>query len=264
VNWLDRLERRFGHIAVRGLATYIVALNAAVYILKYIDPSGNFLSKLDLQPAMIMKGEVWRLITYIFIPPETSPIWIVFVLYLYYLVGMGLEQEWGSFRLNVYYLIGMLATTIAAFITGFSATAVYLNLSMFLAFAAVYPDYRILLFFILPIKVKYIAWLNWVYIVFTVIVMPIPFKAAAAASVVNYIIFFGRDIIKCSRARSSAYYNKRRFMSEIQIKSTMHRCSICGKTERDDPRMDFRYCADCEGDYEYCMDHLYTHEHIKK
>jgi hypothetical protein len=155
-----------------------------------------------------------------------------------------------------------LATALAAFITGEGTTALYLNLSLFLAFAYVYPDYEILIFFIIPVKMKYLAWLNWAFIAFTVLTAPLPNKIAAVVSISNYFLFFGGDILSMIKHRGSAY-NRRRTFAPVR-KETMHACTTCGRTEADDITLEFRYCSTCEGDHEYCMDHLKTHEHITK
>ncbi len=262
MNVLNRLERKFGRYAIRDLMVYIVGLNALIYLLSIAYPESGAIGKLVLDPYFITKGEVWRLITFIFIPPAASVLWIFFILYFYYMVGTGLEHEWGSFRFNVYYFTGMLATAAAAFIVGQGATALYLNLSLFLAFAYIYPDFEILLFFIIPVKVKYLAWLNWAFIAFTVLVSPLSNKVAALVSVSNYFLFFGRDIASGIRNNSSSYRRKRQFNS-FPKKSSIHRCTVCRMTERDDPAMEFRYCSTCEGDYEYCMKHLKAHEHVR-
>lgn len=263
MNWLDRLERRFGKFAIKGLMGYIVGLTGVVYALSYFDNRGYVISKLMLIPKLVMEGEVWRLVSYIFIPPSASIIWILFVLYFYYMVGSALEHEWGSFRFNVYYFVGMLGTTIAAFITGYGATSLYLNLSLFLAFARIYPDYELLLFFIIPVKVKYLALLNWAFFGITVLFGDTGSRVVAIVSIINYFLFFGRDILMRTKSNRQAYNNRRRFQVELPRDFTIHRCTICGKTEKDDPDMDFRYCPECEGDYEYCMDHVRNHEHIK-
>jgi membrane associated rhomboid family serine protease len=264
VKLLDKLEKRLGRFAIRNLMTYIVGFNALVYILTYLDTTNMFLSKLVLIPSHVLRGEIWRLITYVFIPPQTSPLWIVFALYFYYLVGNALENEWGSFKFNAYYLIGMLCTTIAVFSTGGIATAIYLNTSLFLAFARIYPDFTLMLFFILPVKVKYLAWLEWFFLIYTIATMPLSLSAAAIAAIINYFVFFGKDIITRTKTGSQVRYNRIRFNANLPKDFTMHKCTVCGKTEKDDPKAEFRYCVDCEGDYEYCMDHLYNHQHVKK
>jgi membrane associated rhomboid family serine protease len=264
---LNTLERKFGRYAISQLMVYIVGINALVYVLRYVMPQSDALSKLWLDPRLILQGEVWRLITWVFIPPAASLFWIFFLLYFYYMVGIGLEREWGSFRFNVYYLIGIAGTVLASFIFGGGSTALYLNLSLFLAFAFIYPDFEILIFFILPVKVKYLAWLNWAFIGFTVLAAPLPEKAAALVSVANYFLFFGADIISTIKHTGSTYRRRGSFNAKLRqgtaAKGTFHRCTVCGMTEEDDIQMEFRYCSSCEGAYEYCMTHLKSHEHIK-
>ena len=265
MSWLNKLERRLGRYAIRELIVYIIGINGLVYVLSRAYPQSSAIGLLAFDPYLILRGQVWRLFTFIFIPPATSVLWIFFILYFYYIVGIGLEHEWGSFRFNVYYFTGMIATAAAAFVTGQGTTSLYLNLSLFLAFAYIYPDYQILLFFILPVKVKYLAWLNWVFLGLTVFTAPLAAKIAAVASVFNYFLFFGKEIISTMGSRSSTYQRRMTFASRSMPKgTTIHRCTVCGMTEKDDRTMDFRYCSTCEGDYEYCMKHLKDHEHVKK
>lgn len=266
MKWLDKLERKFGRFAIRGLMTYIVGLTGIAYILIKLDPS--YYGKLTLNLSAVLRGEVWRLITYIFIPDNLSPIWIIFTLYLSYMIGNQLEHEWGSFKFNVYYLIGMLGTTIAVLLTGGYGTATYLNLSLFLAFAYFYPNYEFLIFFVLPVKVKYLAWLDAGYIILTVLMPGIAFstKAAALVSILNFLLFFGKDIFRGIKNRSYAYKNKQRYREQIPRTRDLgytHKCSVCGLTDRDDPNMDFRYCPECDGRHAYCSEHIFNHEHIK-
>jgi len=264
LKWLDRLERKLGRFAVKNLMLYIVGITGVVYALSYFDNRGFVIGKLMLIPQLVLRGEVWRLVTYIFIPPGATIIWILFILYFYYMVGSALEHEWGSFRFNIFYLTGMIGTTIAAFMTGYGATSLYLNLSLFLAFARIYPDYELLLFMVIPVKVKYLAMLNWAYIIFTVLAGDMSTRLVAVVSILNYFLFFGKDILSKTKSNRQVYNNRRRFQSEMPRNFTIHRCTICGKTEKSDPDMDFRYCPECEGDYEYCMDHVRNHEHVKK
>lgn len=262
--WIDKLERKYGRFAIKNLMAYIVGITGIVYALSYFDRSGFITGKLMLMPQLVLRGEVWRLVTYIFIPPAASLIWIMFVLYFYYMVGSSLEHEWGSFKFNVFYFTGMLGTTIAAFITGYGATSLYLNLSLFLAFAKIYPDYQLLLFFVIPVRVKYLAMLDWAFIIFTVVFGDIYSKIVAVVSILNYFLFFGKDALSAAKVNRQVHNNRKRFKAELPRDFTIHKCTICGKTEKDDPKMDFRYCPECEGDYEYCMDHVRNHEHIKK
>lgn len=263
MNWFDKLERKFGRFAIKGLMIYIIVVTACVFMLDWMDARHLFLTKIGLDPALVLKGEVWRLITYIFIPPTDQPLLIIFALYFYYMFGTALEHEWGSFRFNVYYLIGMIGTTIAAFLTGNEGTALYLNLSLLLAFARLFPDFQILLFFVLPVKIKYIAWFQWAFLAYTVVFNTVPMKIIAVVSIINYFIFFGKDIVNSSKRGRQTHHNRQRFISVLPKREWIHKCSVCGITEKDNPNIDFRYCVGCSGDYEYCWDHLHSHEHIK-
>jgi len=211
LKWFNKLERKYGRYAIRDLMTYIVILNAVVYVITLMLPDSNLYYKFSLNPALILKGEVWRLVTFLFLPPFEHPIWIVFTLYFYYLVGSNLEHQWGSFRLNLYYLIGVLSTIAASFI-GFSTLSnEHLNLSLFLAFAHLFPNFELLIFFILPVKVKFLAWLEWAFIIISVIFFPLPLKLAAIASVVNYFLFFGSELKTTIKLRWQTYKNRREF-----------------------------------------------------
>jgi membrane associated rhomboid family serine protease len=263
MNWLNKLERKFGWLAISGLMYYIVILNAIVFFLMYIDKTGTIINTLTLEPDLVMRGEVWRLISYIFIPPTTNLFFIIFVLLFYYTVGVGLEQEWGSFKFNIYYLVGMIATTAAAFITGGGVTGIYLNLSLFLAFAYLYPDYQVLLFFIIPLKVKYLAWLDWAFIAYTVLTQPLPAKVVAVCSLANYFLFFGKDLLQHSQRQRQVYDNRRRFQSENNYVAPAHVCEYCGMTEKTDPNMVFQHCPDCDPKYEYCTKHIRNHQHVE-
>jgi len=241
---------------------YITLLNGVVFLLSYVDTTGMFLYKLMLIPALVIKGEVWRLITFLFIPPSTSIFFLIFTLYFYYLIGSSLEHEWGSFKFNIYYLTGVLGTIAAAFMGGGAATGMYLNLSLLFAFAYLYPNYQVLLLFF-PIKVKYLAIVYAGFLVYSFLGSPLYGLITVGGSLINFILFFGKDIIIRIATGRKAYFNRRSFETQIPKDVTIHRCVVCGKTEKDDRNLEFRYCVDCDGDYEYCMEHLYTHEHIK-
>ena len=261
---LNLLERKLGrNFGIRGLMTYIIGFNALVFFLVLMDKSGRFFSYLTLIPAQVLKGEVWRLVTYAFIPPTFSPLWFIFTLYFYYMIGTTLEHEWGTFKFNAYYLIGMLGTTAAVFITGGVGTSLYLNLSLFLAFAYIYPNYQMLIFFVLPVKIKYLAWLDAAFLAYTILVADLPGKAAAIVAVLNFILFFGGDILRTLKSGRKRYYNYQNFQSKIPRNYTIHKCEVCGRTEADSKDLEFRYCTECEGDHEYCMEHLYNHQHHK-
>lgn len=266
MRWLDKLERKFGRFAIRGLMKYIIGLTGFVFILLRLDIS--YYDKLTLNLPAVLRGEVWRLVTYIFIPDTMDILWIIFFLYLYYLIGSQLEYEWGSFKFNMYYLIGMLGTTAAVLLTGGNGTATYLNLSLFLAFAYLYPNYEFMIFFVLPVKVKYLAWIDAAYIILAVILPGIELsaKAAALVSILNFLLFFGKDMLLGLKNRKNSYTSKQRYRSQMPKKRDLgytHKCTVCGLTDKDDPKMDFRYCPECEGRHAYCSEHIRNHEHIR-
>lgn len=262
MNFLNKLERKYGRYAIKNLMLYIVAANFFVFLLSMFG-MGNIVDLLKLDPTLILKGQVWRLVSFLLVPPNSSPIFILFTLYFYYLVGNGLEQEWGSFKFNFYYFIGVITTILASFISGGSiTTATYLNLSLFLAFAKIYPDFEVLLFFILPIKIKYLGYFNWVFLALAFIVGNLSVKMAVLAALLNYFIFFGKETILGFKHKGNAYKRRSTYEKQIPKKSSMHKCCVCGITEKDDPNMEFRYCSKCSGSHEYCQNHLFSHEHI--
>ena len=263
MGWLYRLERKFGKYCIKNLMLYITALNGVVAILSYVDAKGTLISKLTLVPSLIMEGEVWRLVTFLFIPMTTSPIWLLFTLYFYYMIGSTLEQEWGSFRFNVYYLIGVLGTIAAAFVIGYGESSL-LNLSLIFAFAYLFPNFRMLIFFFFPVKIKYMAIVYALFLVLRILLSPITGLITVVSSVLNFILFFGKNLIKGLKFGRRAYFNHRDFEAKKPKLIVLHRCTICGRTEMDDKNLDFRYCAECDGDHEYCMDHLYDHEHVRE
>jgi membrane associated rhomboid family serine protease len=214
MKWLNKLERKFGRYAIPNLMNYIVGITMAVYIVQYVLNISAY-RYLAFIPDLIMKGQVWRIITFIFIPPASSIITIAFVIYFYYLMGTTLENEWGTFKFNIYYLFGMIGTIIAAFLTG-SGTSVYLNLSLFLAFAYLFPDVEILLFFILPVKVKWIAYLDWVYFILSLIFGTMSTRIAVTASLINFFIFFGEDLINYIKYQRKYGATRRNFKREMR------------------------------------------------
>lgn len=260
--WLDRLERKIGKYSIRNLMLYITTVTGAVFILSYLTPEWNILYKMELVPSLVMQGEVWRLLTFLFMPMNSSPIWILFTLYFYYMIGSTLEREWGSFKFNVYYLIGVLGTIGAAFLGG-AGSAQYLNLSLIFAFAFLFPNFELMLFFFIPVKIKYLAIAYAVLLLLNFGFSPIYGVITILGSALNFILFFWREAYYKIKFRQKAQKNRQEFKAKIPKIHVMHRCSVCGKTDVEDRKMDFRYCVDCEGDYEYCMDHLYNHEHVK-
>ncbi len=265
MGFLDKLERKYGRYAIRDLMKYIVILNFAVYLIaNIVYPEGHLRSWLILSPRHVMSGQVWRLFTFVLIPPATSTLWILFTLYFYYMIGSSLEEEWGSFKFNIYYLTGIVGTILAAFITGGVTTAVYLNMSLFLAFAYFYPNYQVMVFFIIPMKIKYLALVDVLLLLSSFFSGNLTDKVVIIAALGNFFLFFGKDIFSRVKTRKKVTTNRRNFKNNSPKVIYIYRCTICGATEKSHPNMEFRYCSKCEGHHAYCTDHLFNHEHIKE
>ena len=197
---------RFG---ISNLMRVIVAGNVAVYVLMLLTQSNdvNALNFLTFNLHALLRGEVWRLVTFVFVPPPSSPIFILFALYFYYMIGIGLENQWGKVKFNLYYLVGMLGSIIAALITGY-ANNTFLNLSLFFAYAALYPDEQVLLFMILPIKMKYLALVDAALYLYYFIVGTASTRITIVLCLLNVALFLGGDIINTIR-RESRYWKTR-------------------------------------------------------
>ncbi len=193
--WLYRMEYKYGRKAIPNLMLTIVAGMAIVFVADLLNPTVNLISYLTLDRAAIFRGQVWRLFTFLFLPPQSSLFFIFLSLYFYYWMGTSLENTWGAFRFNVYYLCGAIGAIIACLITGYGDNY-YLNMSLFFAYAALYPDTQVMLFFVIPVKMKWLAWLDAALFAFMFIVGGWPTRAALLMSLVNFFIFFGPDFFR--------------------------------------------------------------------
>ena len=162
MKWLSQMERKFGRYAIPHLMYILSGIMLAVYLIDLFFPGTPMQSLLALDMDLVARGQIWRFLTFLFLPPSSSPLWVLLNLYFYCLLGNALEKEWGTFRLNLFYLSGILGSVLAALVTGYGVNQ-YLNLSLFLAFAALYPNFELLLFFAVPVKAKYLAVINLLY-----------------------------------------------------------------------------------------------------
>jgi membrane associated rhomboid family serine protease len=265
---LDRLERRIGWFAIRNLAIYIVIGNAIVWLIGFVFIDGDLVSRLVLVPDRVFSGEIWRVFTFIFLNAYGGfPFFVLIELYFIYMIGQNLESYWGAFRFTFYYFFSILLTVAVSLLTGISvAGARYVHLSLFFAFAAVAPDMQLLLFFIIPVKIKYLSWIAWAFTAYEFVSAPgWPARLIILASLVAYAMFFGAQIRRQIKSNRKAHGNRRDFNRKISgarvIKASFHKCEVCGVTEKDSPDMDFRYCSKCEGNYEYCAAHIRDHIH---
>lgn len=233
-----------------GLLKAIVMLNALTFVLISIDPAYEYVLMLD--PDKIRSGQIWRLVTYIFVP-EVTGIWVIFALLFLWFIASALEEIWGSLRLNAFYLVGMIGCTVAAFFFGGGSSNTFLNLSLFFAFATVAPDYEIFLFFIVRMKIKYLAWVLAVLFLVQFLAMPLGSKMAIAASLVNYFLFFGPTLVGVRHVRRLAEAKSLREAHAASQEFALHTCTSCGRTELTHPDLQFRVVA--SGD-EFCLEHL--------
>lgn len=283
MNWIDKLERKFGRFGVENLTMYVIICYVVGYFLAYFNPS--LLSMLSLEPALILRGQIWRIITWVIYPPSMSNVlwFVIAIVFFYYPIGTSLERTWGSFCYTLYIFSGILFSVIGAFILYFITGAYgigslfntyYISLSVFLAYALSYPDMQILLWFVIPIKMKWMAIVYGVMVLYDMItylrmglwvyVVPI------IASLLNFVLFFfsTRNV---QRYNPKEVHRRREFKKAVAQSRvnpatggiTKHKCAICGRTEKDDPNLEFRFCSKCNGNYEYCQDHLFTHQHVK-
>jgi hypothetical protein len=259
MRWLNALERRFGYLAFPGLIRIVVVFNLLVFLLLTMKP--GFVDMLTLQPDKVRTGEVWRLFSYVFIPSvgigkEYSILWMFVYLNFLWLVGEGLEQAWGSFKLNLFYLVGLIGTAVAAFAFGVvDVTGTYLNLSLFLAFATLFPNFPILLFFILPVRVKWLALLGLVGVTLNLLNGSNAERLAVVVSLSNYLLFFGGSWVRQWSEQGKVAVRQQQFQlaQHSEEDETLHQCKVCARTELSSPDLEFRVASDGE---EYCLAHL--------
>ena len=292
VIYMSNFEKKFGKYALKNLPLMLIMCYAVGYLVQLINP--DFLMFLTLNPYEILHGQIWRLFTWIIVPPSSLDIFTLIMLYFYYSVGNALEHTWGTYRFNVYIFMGLfltilgsfaamglgyvfygedlanpeLARTIFQLASGFFSTY-YINMSILLAFAATFPRAQILLMLIIPVQMK---WMGIAYAVLLVLQLvsgtgdaffDIFYRTAILVSLLNFLIFWLMSRNKIHMTPKQMRH-RQEFKREVKVNSkiTKHKCAICGKTDEMEG-VEFRFCSKCNGNYEYCQDHLFTHEHVK-
>ena len=272
---------RFG---IPNLMRVIVIGNVAVYVLMLLTQANdaNALSFLTFNLNALLHGEVWRLVTFVFVPAYSSPFVLLISLYFYYWIGSTLERQWGTAKFNLYYISGALLTVLgvvlASLITGnpylTAAGTGYVNLSMFFAFAFLFPDTTVLLFFILPVKMKWLAYLDGALFAFDIIkaigahnwagvVLPI-------VALLNFAVFIWPEVhylkerAKYQNSRKTIQFRQaqQQQAKQAQQQGYRHKCAVCGRTDTDYPDLQFRYCSKCVGYHCFCQDHIFNHVHF--
>ena len=287
MDFLNKMERKYKRFALSNLTIYLIITYVAGYVMTNFAP--NILDLFLLEPYYILQGQVWRVISWVFLPPTQFNIWTVVMLFFYFSIGRQLERQWGDFRYNIYVFGGIILMIISSFILyfalgmnapfgdyGVSFCTYYICVSLLLGYAMTAPDEYILLYFIIPIKMRWIALITLIYMTRDLISGDWVTRAEIIATIVNFVLFFGltqgfksllprtirRAVNKQLPARKTI--NPRPVINIVRGNTTKHKCVVCGRTESDGDDLEFRYCSKCEGDYEYCQDHLFTHEHVKK
>lgn len=282
--WLDRFCYNHPRFGIPNLIRYIVIGNAAVFLLDLFSQS-LFSQIIAFYPSLILQGQVWRLITFVFVPVNNSIIWFFFSTLFYYFLGNALERQWGTTRFSVFYFLGVILNIFAGFVLYFvlgrpyglqTAYMHYVNMSMFFAFATLYPDTRFMIYFIIPVKVKWLAWLDaafFAYVIGYYLFSGLPILAVLPIiGILNYFLFFWDDLMallhrgsrRVSHRIDPQSINFKRAQREVkQRRGYLHKCAVCGITDEDDPNMEFRYCSKCNGYYCYCMTHINNHVHVQ-
>jgi hypothetical protein len=262
MSFLAKLERALGRFAISNISLYIVI--GQVFVL-----FGNMLGRISLDwfrlvPAWVLEGEWWRLFSFLLMPPPPGRfgyIFVAFAWYLFYLFGSSLEGYWGTFRYNLFLLVGYVLTVGVAFLTPDApATNAFLAGSVFLAFARLNPDFVMLLFFILPVRIKWLALLTWIGYGIGMVLGGMATRLGILAAVGNFLLFFAGDIVASLRHGQRSMARKTREFAETN--APRHICHVCGKTDRSHPELDFRYCSKCAGDQCYCPEHIQHHAHV--
>jgi len=273
---------RFG---IRGLMYYVIGGTGLVYLLGAMGAS-RLLDFLAFSPELILRGQVWRLVSFIFIPNSISIsdfIWIALALYFYYFIGSALERQWGPGRFTVYYAFGILLDVVFGFLVYilgyreryFGLTSYYINMSMFFAFACIYPDARVLLFFFIPVEVRILAYIDAAYFVLEIFLnmSSFPMNLMPLVAFANVLIFCGSYLTQnvlharpLHQTRNAVNFRQaaRRAVREEAQKPYHYKCAVCGRTDTDHPELEFRYCSRCAGYHCFCQDHINNHVHFKE
>ena len=299
-NFLNKLERKFGKYAIPDLIKYVIVLYCAGAAIGMLNPD-IYYSYLCLDMRAIFHGQVWRLFTFLIEPYGfsrgmgmlVSILFFAIQVHLFFLFGRSLEQAWGTFRFNLYFFFGYILNIMAALILYLSPLHLevyysgfqYIFWSMFFAFAVINGDMQFLLYFVIPVKVKWLAVLDGALLIYQVIsytyhglkyiaLGPLGYANAAVyissavaiiVALANFLVFFFATR-NYKRISPKDIHRRRNFKRQTQQNTGMprHRCAVCGRTEFDNENLDFRFCSKCEGNFEYCSDHLFTHQHVKK
>ncbi len=278
---IDLFCYKHPNFGVPNLMLYVVVGGAVVWLFSMftMNSPNSILNYLYFSPRLILQGQVWRLVTFIIIPPGTGVLTLI-AFYFYFMIGRTVEAQWGAGKFTIYFFSGVLLTVIYGFLVYFvfgisiPVSAQYIYLSMFFTFATLYPDMQVLLFFIIPIRIKWLGILNAAFFLYEIVSGPFPVNLLPIVAVLNYLIFCGGwlfgAIRRLFRQRTPQQRQNtvdfktevRRMEHEQRRKTYTRRCEVCGRTDTDYPELEFRYCSRCAGYHCFCMDHINNHRHF--
>jgi hypothetical protein len=278
----ERFCLRHRNWGIPNLMLFVFIGTALVYLMSVFNDNYILYPLLCFNRELILQGQVWRLITYIFTDFRSSPLLTILFLFCYYSISRSVENRWGTFRFNLYYFSGVLLMDIYCMIFGGMAVPDYLHLSLFLAYSTLYPDSQFLLFFIIPVRAWVFALVDVALTLYGLIAYPFPTNLFGVVALANYFLFFGGDIINIlpPSLRRKLMYRKKpksspsapgptitftpaRPAKPIVKQDYTHRCTVCGRTDVSNPEMEFRYCSRCNGYHCYCEEHIRNHSHIE-
>ena len=269
---------------IPNLMLYIVLGTAVVYLMSTFAGNNFLYYLLCFDRTAILHGQIWRLITYPLTASSGNLLMTAVMLFCYYSLGRAMENIWGTLRFNLYYLSGVVMMDVYCMIFGGMADVSYLNMSLFLAYATLFPDATFLLFFIIPVKGWIFALIDLVLVLFGLVAYPFPYNLFSIISLANYFLFFGKDVLNVIpmswRANAARLLHRKPPVqkkakvihfdagsyeaSTASVKAPYtHRCTVCGRTDVSNPELEFRYCSRCRGYYCYCQDHINNHTHIQ-
>ncbi len=283
MKWITKLERKIGKYAIPNLIVYLLIGYVIGYVCYLIKPLQSILTLCLFDPASILNGQVWRLFTWVLVPPNFSNVFFYAIMIIFYFqLGMVLERVWGSFKFNLYIFGGIIITDIAVMagyfilayfnsietvMIGWNVSTYYINLGIFLAYALTFPENKVFVYFIIPVKMKWLAVIYGALVAVDFITSGWGRRIVILASLLNFLIYMVLTKNMLSRAEKARRREFKRAVNEghkkINPGNVIHKCSICGRTNLTDPNLEFRYCSRCMGNYEYCNEHLFTHQHVR-
>ena len=281
----DRFCFRHRDKGIHNLMMYIALGSALVYVMSLVDKTNALYYFLCFDRAAILRGQVWRLFTYALTFDSGNILYTAIGLICYYSLGQAIENSWGTFRFNLFYFTGMLLMDIYCMIFDLYATVDYLNLSLFLAYATMYPDAQFLLLFIIPVKAWIFALVDLLLVVFGFVMYPFPANLFSVISLANYFLFFGKDVLnvipvswrmnarrlfrkgpkKGQKSKTIPFPTAGSYQASVATPKApyTHKCTVCGRTDISNPELEFRYCSRCKGYHCYCQDHINNHTHVE-